>query len=51
MKTYLVVYTNGWYDIQKVEGVWDLNLREEYQNISIIEITKEMLEDLKKIES
>ena len=48
MKIYLVVYTNGWYDIQKVEGNWDLNF--EYEPISIIEITKEMLEDLKKIE-
>lgn len=48
-KVYLVLYKDAYinYSIQKVEGYWDLVF--EYEPISIIEITKDMLEKLKEV--
>ncbi len=49
MKIYLVLYKDGYpnYSIQEVEDYWDLVY--EYEPICIIEITKNMLEKLKKV--
>lgn len=51
MKTFLIVYKDEYpkYDIQKVEGYWDLSY--EYEPNIIIEIDEELLEKLKKLES
>ena len=49
MKIYLLIYKNSYpnYSIQKVEDYWDLIY--EYEPISIIEITKDMLKELKEV--
>ena len=46
MKKYLIVYKDDWYDIQKVEGYWDLYF--EYEPLMIIELTKEILEKIEE---
>ena len=49
MKIYLLIYKNGYpnYSIQKVEDYWDLIY--EHEPIVIIEITKDMLKELKEV--
>ena len=49
MKIYLVIYKNNYlnYSVQKVEDYWDLIY--EYEPISIIEITKDMLKELNEV--
>ena len=48
MKTFLLVYgyENYDYDIQTVEGHWELYFRDRQAPIAIIEITEEMLQKL-----
>ncbi|MEI3498928.1 MAG: hypothetical protein V8Q71_00130 [Bacilli bacterium] len=49
MKIYLLIYRDAYpnYSIQKVEDYWDLIY--ESEPISIIEITKDMLKELKEV--
>lgn len=49
MKIYLLIYRDVYpnYSIQKVEDYWDLIY--ESEPISIIEITKDMLKELKEV--
>lgn len=51
MKTYLVIYKNNYqsYDIQTVEGYWDLIYEQE--PTTIIELTNDMISDIKNLES
>ena len=51
MKTYLVIYKDDYpsYDIQTVEGYWNLSYEDEPQ--IIIELTNDMINDIKKLES
>lgn len=48
MKTYLVIYKDD-YDIQTVEGYWDL--RYEQEPTTIIELTYEMINDISNLVS
>ena len=49
MKIYLLIYKDGYsnYSIQKVEDYWDLIY--EHEPTIIIEITKDMLKELKEV--
>lgn len=51
MKTYLVIYKDYYlsYDIQTVEGYWDLRYKEE--PTTIIELTGEMIIDIRNLEN
>ena len=51
MKTYLVIYKDDYpsYDIQTVEGYWDLSYEQE--PTTIIELTDEMINDIRNLES
>ena len=51
MKTYLVIYKYDYpsYDIQTVEGYWDLIYEQE--PTTIIELTDEMINDIRNLES
>lgn len=49
MKIYLLIYKDGYpnYSIQEVEDYWDLIY--EYEPMCVIEITKDMLKELKEL--
>ena len=49
MKIYLLIYKDGYpnYSVQKVEDYWDLIY--EYETMCIIEITRDMLQELKEV--